>query len=57
MYENPNWYPLTPEETEQFEAEYAPLRDRLQQLEAQGAPAAEIERVYAQMDAVIDKYI
>lgn len=54
---NPNWYPLTPAEMETFEAEYGPLREQLQQAMAQGAPEAEIERLYAEMNAVIDRYI
>lgn len=53
----PNWEPMTPAEMERLEAEYGPLRARLEQLRAQGAPATEIERLYAEMNAVIDRYI
>lgn len=55
--ENPNWYPLTAEEMEQCEAEYGPLREQLQRMQAQGAPATEIERLYAEMNAVLERYI
>lgn len=54
---SPNWSPLTAQEKEQFEAEYGPLREQLQQAVIQGAPATEIERLYAEMNAVLELYI